>query len=61
MRNSVQQKRKLPGCLLALLLLIGCLILSCGILAETTTPLSTWLYFHNYYFQDVVNILHAHH
>jgi len=38
--------------------LIVCLLL-CGLLVATTTPLSTWLYQHNYYFQGLVDHLHG--
>lgn len=53
--------RRLKGCVLALVVLLVLCLLVCGILAETTTPLSVWLYHHNYYFQDVVDALHSHH
>lgn len=53
-------KRLLRGCLIAFLVFIVVLVLSCGVLAETATPLSTWLYQHNYYFQGLVDLLHRH-
>jgi len=43
------------GCLVLLVVLAAGLLF----LAETTTPLSIWLYHHNYYFQDLVNALHS--
>ncbi len=61
MRNHLPQRSKLKGCLIALLLIIGLSLLSCGFLVETTTPPSTWLYQHNYYFQDIVDGIHGHH
>lgn len=53
--------KRLRGCLIVLAAIIIVFGLACGILAETTTPLSLWLYQHNYYFADFVNALHGHH
>lgn len=53
--------KRLRRCLIVLVVVIVVFGLACGILAETTTPLSLWLYQHNYYFQDVVDFLHGHH
>lgn len=50
----------LKGCSIACLVFIAVLVLSCSILAETSTPLSVWLYSHNYYFQGLVDLLHRH-
>lgn len=52
-------KRNTRGCLFAALAIIVLLVLTCGILAETSTPLSTWLFQHNYYFEALVNFLHG--
>ncbi len=51
--------RILKGCSIGCLVLLIVLVAGLLILAETTTPLSIWLYHHNYYFQDLVNALHG--
>ena len=45
----------LRGCLIGLIAVIIVLVLAFGILVMTKTPVSAWLYQHNYYFQDVVD------
>jgi hypothetical protein len=52
-------QRTLRGCLIAFAVLMIFLLLSCGVLVETSTPLSIWLYHHNYYFQDLVDAVHS--
>jgi hypothetical protein len=53
-------KKALQGCLIGLIAVIVVIVLAFGILVVTTTPLSAWFYQHNYYFQDVVNMVRGH-
>lgn len=49
----------LRGCAASTLLIIGVGLLLCSVLAGMTTPVSVWLYQHNFYFQRVVDALHG--
>lgn len=51
--------RLLRGCFIGCLILIAIVVVAIVVLALTATPLSLWLYAHNYYFQDLVNALHG--
>jgi hypothetical protein len=57
--KQIKKRGRLQSCLLIFVIVIVVLVLACGVLAVTTTPLSQWLYAHNYYFQGFVDKLHG--
>lgn len=53
------KRSRLQSCLIVFAIVVVVLVLACGLLAVTATPLSQWLYAHNYYFQGFVDRLHG--
>lgn len=55
----MQKKSRVQSCLIVFAAAVVVLVLTCVVLAMTSTPLSQWLYAHNYYFQGFVDHLHG--
>jgi hypothetical protein len=55
----MKKRSRLQSCLIVFAIVVVVLVLACGVLAMTSTPLSQWLYAHNYYFQGLVDHLHG--